>query len=134
VLGVRVADDLRWGVPTDEPVDIDGLLAQVGLVGFADRETATLSGGELQRLAIAAAMARKPALLISDESTAMVDPDGRRRVMEVLHQLPAMGTAVVHVTHHMHEASEADTVIVLEAGRVAASGPPGVVLGERAGV
>jgi energy-coupling factor transporter ATP-binding protein EcfA2 len=134
VLGVRVADDLRWGLPVDEDIDVDDLLASVGLAGFAERETATLSGGELQRLAIAAALARRPALLISDESTAMVDPAGRRQVMDVLRRLPAQGTAVVHVTHHLREAADADVVVVLAEGRVAAAGPPGVVLGERAGV
>ena len=63
MLGVRVADDLRWGLPPEHPVDVEALLAAVGLDGLASRETATLSGGELQRLAIAAALARAPALL-----------------------------------------------------------------------
>jgi energy-coupling factor transporter ATP-binding protein EcfA2 len=134
VLGVRVADDLRWGLPVDEHIDVDALLAAVGLQGFAERETATLSGGELQRLAIAAALARRPALLVSDESTAMVDPAGRRQVMDVLRRLPAEGTAVVHVTHHLREAVGADRVVVLEDGQVKAVGPPDEVLGERAGV
>ena len=134
VLGVRAADDLRFGLPADEHIDVDALLASVGLEGFAERETATLSGGELQRLAIAAALARRPALLISDESTAMVDPAGRRQVMDVLRRLPAGGTAVVHVTHHLAEAAGADLVVVLRDGRVEAAGPPRVVLGERAGV
>jgi len=134
VLGVRAADDLRFGLPADEHIDVDGLLASVGLEGFAERETATLSGGELQRLAIAAALARRPALLISDESTAMVDPAGRRQVMDVLRRLPAAGTAVVHVTHHMNEAVGADLVVVLRDGQVEAAGPPGVILGEPAGV
>jgi energy-coupling factor transport system ATP-binding protein len=134
VLGVRVADDLRWGLPANEDIDVDALLAAVGLDGFAERETATLSGGELQRLAIASALARRPALLVSDESTAMVDPAGRQQVMEVLRRLPAEGTAVVHVTHHLREAATADLVVVLEDGRVKAAGAPGAVLGERAGV
>ncbi len=134
VLGVRAADDLRWGLPADAAVDVDALLVSVGLDGFAERETATLSGGELQRLAIAAALARRPALLISDESTAMVDPAGRRQVMDVLRRLPAHGTAVVHVTHHLEEAAGADLVVVLRDGLVEASGPPDAVLGQRAGV
>jgi len=134
VLGVRASDDLRFGLPAEEHIDVDNLLATVGLEGFAERETATLSGGELQRLAIAAALARRPALLVSDESTAMVDPSGRRQVMDVLRQLPAQGTAVVHVTHHLNEAVGADLVVVLRDGRVEASGPPDVVLGQRAGV
>jgi len=134
VLGVRAADDLRFGLPADEHVDVDGLLRTVGLEGFAERETSTLSGGELQRLAIAAALARRPALLVSDESTAMVDPAGRRQVMDVLRQLPAKGTAVVHVTHHLNEAVGADLVVVLRDGQIEASGPPDVILGQRAGV
>ncbi len=134
VLGVRAADDLRFGLPADEDIDVDALLTTVGLEGFADRETSTLSGGELQRLAIAAALARNPALLISDESTAMVDPAGRRQVMDVLRSLPRNGTAVVHVTHHMREAAGADLVVVLRDGLVDAAGPPDVILGERAGV
>jgi energy-coupling factor transport system ATP-binding protein len=134
VLGVRASDDIRFGLPPDEGLDVEGLLRSVGLEGFAERETATLSGGELQRLAIASALARRPALLISDESTAMVDPAGRRQVMDVLRQLPANGTAVVHVTHHLNEAVGADLVVVLRDGQVEAAGPPDVVLGQRAGV
>jgi energy-coupling factor transporter ATP-binding protein EcfA2 len=134
VLGVRASDDIRFGLPPGDDVDVEGLLRSVGLEGFAERETATLSGGELQRLAIASALARRPDLLISDESTAMVDPAGRRQVMDVLRQLPANGTAVVHVTHHLNEAVGADLVVVLRDGKVEAAGPPDVVLGQRAGV
>ena len=64
----------------------------------------------------------------------MVDPAGRRQVMDVLRQLPARGTTVVHITHHMAEAAGADLVVVLRDGLVEASGPPDVVLGQRAGV
>ena len=134
MLGVRVADDLWWGIDPAHPLDVQALLAAVGLDGFAERETSTLSGGELQRLAIAAALARQPALLISDESTAMLDPEGRRQVMAVLRRLPSEGTTVVHVTHHLDEAAGADTVVVLQGGRVLATGPPQAVLSEMAGV
>ena len=66
-----------WGLPDGVDVDVDALLAEVGLSGLADRDTADLSGGQQQRLALAAALARDPALLIADEVTSMVDPDGR---------------------------------------------------------
>ena len=85
-------------------------------------------------MAVAAALARRPALLISDESTAMLDPDGRTQVMAVLGRLPAEGTTVIHVTHHLDEAAHADTAVVLDAGRVAAAGEPEAVLDTLAGL
>jgi energy-coupling factor transport system ATP-binding protein len=121
VLGVRVRDDVVWGLPPDHPVDVGALLALVGLAGFEDRETATLSGGELQRLAIAAALARQPRLLVSDESTTMLDPEGRDELTALLRRLGAeQGVTVVHVTHRLEEAAAADRVVRLDAGRVVA--------------
>lgn len=135
VLGARVDDDVRWGLPRAAltETDVDALLARVGLAGFRDRDTSTLSGGELQRLAIASALARRPALLVSDESTAMLDPDGRAVVVEVLAGLRADGTTVVHVTHEPAEAALADVVVLLDGGRVRAVGAPGDVLALRGG-
>jgi energy-coupling factor transporter ATP-binding protein EcfA2 len=126
VLGVRVRDDLVWGLPRKHDVDICALLARVGLEGFADRETSTLSGGELQRLAVASALARRPRLLISDESTAMVDAEGRILLAELLATLASEeGLAVVHVTHRPEEAKRADRTLFLDRGQlVAAPTPP----------
>jgi energy-coupling factor transport system ATP-binding protein len=123
VLGVRVADDVVWGLPDASDVDIPAVLTRVGLADFADRETSTLSGGELQRLAIAAALARAPQLLVSDESTAMVDQVGRGRVVALLEQLARAGTAVMHVTHYPNEATRADRVVALDHGRVVPTPP-----------
>jgi energy-coupling factor transporter ATP-binding protein EcfA2 len=119
VLGVRVADDVVWGLAPGHGVDVAAVLARVGLDGFADRETSTLSGGELQRLAVAAALARRPALLISDESTAMVDAEGRRLLTDLFVRLASEeGLAVVHVTHRPEEAARAGRALVLEEGRL----------------
>ena len=120
VLGVRVRDDVVWGLASRRRVDVDALLDRVGLRSFADRETSTLSGGELQRLAVAAALARRPQLLISDESTAMVDAAGRAQLVALLRSLVTHdGMAVVHVTHRrVGERAAADRTIALEAGRV----------------
>lgn len=81
VLGTKVADDVVWGLPADHKVDIDGLLREVGLEGMAEHSTSSLSGGELQRLAVASALARDPALLVADEITSMVDPQGRQDLL-----------------------------------------------------
>ncbi len=119
VLGVRVRDDIAWGLAASDVPDVDALLDRVGLQSFADRETSTLSGGELQRLAIAAALARRPRLLISDESTAMVDEEGRAQLVALLRSLVQRDAmAVVHVTHQRSESAVADRVIALEAGHV----------------
>jgi energy-coupling factor transport system ATP-binding protein len=128
VLGVRVRDDVVWGMQRSEHgrgVDVDALLERVGLRSFADRETSTLSGGELQRLAVAAALARRPQLLISDESTAMVDAAGRVQLLALLRSLVERdGMAIVHVTHRSLESTNADRAIALEAGRVVPVPPP----------
>ena len=120
VLGVRVRDDVVWGLADPAGVDVDGALARVGLSRLATRETSTLSGGELQRLAVAAALARAPQLLVSDESTAMVDVEGRARLVTLLRDLARDGVGVVHVSHAAIEADAADRTIVLDAGRVIA--------------
>jgi len=87
ILGSRVADDVVWGLPPGKRVDIDQLLVEVGLDGMGERDTGGLSGGELQRLAVAAALAREPALLIADEVTTMVDQRGRSALLDVLSSL-----------------------------------------------
>jgi energy-coupling factor transport system ATP-binding protein len=117
VLGVRVADDVVWGLVDDSGVDIDRLLGVVGLDGMSGRETSGLSGGELQRLAVAAALARQPRLLLSDESTAMVDETGRHELTALLRRLPGEHRmAVVHVTHRPEEAAVADRRFRMRAG------------------
>ncbi|MGK8555188.1 ABC transporter ATP-binding protein [Nocardia gipuzkoensis] len=125
-LGVLVADDVVWGLPPElaADVDVDGLLGEVGLAGMGGKETATLSGGQQQRLAVAGALARRPALLIADEATSMIDPDGRRELVELLAALPKRHSmAVVLVTHHEADAAAADRVVHLAAGRSVAQLP-----------
>ncbi len=116
VLGLRVGDDIVWGLPPDRDIDIDieGLLTEVGLSGMAGRDTAGLSGGELQRLAVASALAREPALLIADEVTTMVDHDGRQTLINVLDGLTTHHRlGLVHITHYPQEADAADRVVAL---------------------
>lgn len=119
-LGVLVADDVVWGLPSTlaAGVDIDGLLHEVGLDGMGGHETATLSGGQQQRLAVAAALARQPALLLADEATSMIDPDGRTELVQLLAELPSRHRmATVLVTHHESDARAAHRVVHLAGGR-----------------
>jgi energy-coupling factor transport system ATP-binding protein len=114
VLGTRVADDVVWGLPPGAEIDVEQLLGEVGLQGLAERDTGSLSGGELQRLALAAALARAPALLIADEVTTMVDQQGRDDVLGVLSGLTKRHrTALVHITHYNNEADSAERTIDL---------------------
>ncbi len=114
VLGTRVADDVVWGLPPGKTTDVDRLLDEVGLAGLAERDTGGLSGGELQRLSVAAALAREPALLIADEVTSMVDPQGRVALLAVLSGLTDRhATALVYITHYNDEADSADRTINL---------------------
>ena len=114
VLGPRVADDVGWGLPAGATVDVERLLGEVGLDGLAERDTGGLSGGELQRLAVAAALAREPSLLIADEVTSMVDQAGRTGLMNVLSSLTGRHqTSLVHITHYNDEADSADRVVAL---------------------
>ena len=114
VLGTRVADDVVWGLPPGKSTDVHRLLDEVGLDGLAERDTGGLSGGELQRLAVAAALAREPSLLIADEVTSMVDQQGRDGLMDVLSGLTRHHRmSLVHITHYNDEADAADRAINL---------------------
>jgi len=127
VLGIRLRDDITWGMnaAAARAVDVSALLVLVGLEGMEDEETATLSGGQLQRLAIAAALARRPALLVSDESTSMLDPAGRRQVADLLVRVvKEQGVTVLHVTHRREEAARADVLLSVSAGHVSAGEAP----------
>ena len=120
VLGQNVAEDVTWGMSDQETrdLDLDDLLERVGLAGLADADPRSLSGGQLQRLALAGALARSPRLLISDESTAMIDRAGRSEMLDLLASLPARGIAVVHITHDPAESARADRVIAIRSGRI----------------
>jgi energy-coupling factor transport system ATP-binding protein len=114
VLGTRVADDVVWGLPAGKATDVNQLLGEVGLDGLAERDTGGLSGGELQRLAVAAALAREPSLMIADEVTSMVDQQGRDGLMSVLSGLTRRHQmSLVHITHYNDEADAADRTVDL---------------------
>ena len=83
-----------------------------------------LSGGQKRRVAIAGVLAMRPDCIVLDEATAMLDPKGRRQVMETIDKLRAAGVTIVSITHYMEEAARADRVLVMNAGRIVMEGTP----------
>ena len=110
---------------------VDKALKQVGMYEYREHAPHLLSGGQKQRVAIAGIIAMEPKCIILDEPTAMLDPRGRREVMQTISRLnKEKGITVVIITHHMDEAAKADRVVVLHKGRVAADGTPKAVFSQ----
>lgn len=114
------------GVPTEEiRKRVDDALAAVGMEQFARHAPHLLSGGQKQRIAIAGILAMEPECIVLDEATAMLDPAGRREVVDTVRKLNReRGITVVLITHHMAEAESADRVIVMNDGEIAMDGTP----------
>ena len=111
-----------------EPAEIrkrvDASLETVGLSEYAEHDTHKLSGGQKQRVAIAGMLAMNPECVIFDESTAMLDPQGRKDIMNTIHALGEKGITVVLISHYMNEAAQADTIILVDHGKVVMTGTP----------
>ena len=104
---------------------VDNALKQVGMYEYREHAPHLLSGGQKQRVAIAGVIAMEPKCIVLDEPTAMLDPKGRREVVDTIRKLNAeKGITVVLITHHMDEAAKAQRVIVLDKGNVALDGTP----------
>ena len=104
---------------------VNKALKQVGMYEYREHAPHLLSGGQKQRIAIAGVIAMEPKCIVLDEPTAMLDPRGRKEVMDTVLRLnQEKGTTVVLITHHMDEAAKASRVIVLHKGQIAADGTP----------
>ena len=104
---------------------VDNALRQVGMYEYREHAPHLLSGGQKQRIAIAGIIAMEPKCIVLDEPTAMLDPRGRREVIETISRLNReKKITVVLITHHMDEAAKVDRVVVLNKGKVAADGTP----------
>ena len=131
IIATVVEEDVAFGpenmgVPTKElEKRVAEALAAVGMTAFAKESPNKLSGGQKQRIAIAGALAMRPRCIVFDESTAMLDPSGRREVVATMHRLNREeGITVLLITHYMDEAVGADRVIVLDGGHIAMDGTP----------
>ena len=110
---------------------VDRALQQVGMYDYRTHAPHLLSGGQKQRIAIAGVIAMEPKCIVLDEPTAMLDPKGRREVMETVGRLNReKGITVVLITHHMDEAAQCGRVVVLHKGKVALDGTPDEVFSQ----
>ncbi|MFM9531812.1 MULTISPECIES: energy-coupling factor ABC transporter ATP-binding protein [Lysinibacillus] len=130
-VGATVQDDVAFalennGIPFEEMVKrVHAALEQVKMSQFLDHEPHHLSGGQKQRVAIAGALALKPKLLILDEATSMLDPQGRAEVLQTVQTLRAeTGLTVLSITHDLEEAMLADRVLFMNDGKKFAEGTP----------
>ena len=125
-----IEDDVAFGpenvgIPREEIIErVDWALDAVGMTEFRTRSASKLSGGQKQRVAIAGVLAMKPDIIIFDESTSMLDPEGRAEIMDVAKKLNESGITVITITHNMDEAAQADRIIVLRKGRLVLDGTP----------
>ena len=130
-VGTTVEDDIAFGLenigmPRDEMVrKINTSLEMVRMTKFKEKEPARLSGGQKQRVAIAGIIALAPKVVILDEATSMLDPQGRFEVISTIQQLHKdKGITVISITHDLDEAAQADRVLLMEGGKVNRIGKP----------
>ncbi len=129
-----VDEDIAFGlenyeVPRDDIAKkVNSALELVDMTGYEKRAPNTLSGGQKQRVALAGVLALEPDIIIFDEATAMLDPDGRQDVMNIMHKLHTAGKTVIAITHYVEEAVLAEKIILMHQGRVLCCGSPENIL------
>jgi len=141
IVGTTVIEDVAFG-PENlgvEPLEIRRralkALDDIGILKLQERAPHLLSGGQKQKVAIAGVLAMKPRCIILDESTSMLDPVGRREVLETIQELNKKEKiSIIHITHHMEEACLADRVVIVDEGKMVAKGSPEEVFSDVAGI
>ncbi|WP_106448934.1 energy-coupling factor ABC transporter ATP-binding protein [Trichococcus alkaliphilus] len=130
-VGSTVQDDVAFGlenvgVPREEMVKrVADAVAAVNMADFMDKEPARLSGGQKQRVAIAGIVALSPDIIILDEATTMLDPEGRHEVIETIQEIKEKeNLTVISITHDIDEAAKANRIFVMEAGQLKRIGTP----------
>ena len=131
LVATTVEEDVAFGpenlgIPSQEiQKRVDESLAAVGMLDYRLHSPHQLSGGQKQRVAIAGMISMRPKCIVLDEPTAMLDPEGRREVMDTIHRLnKEEGITIVHITHHMDEVIHADRVVVMADGKIMMQGTP----------
>ena len=137
-VGSTVRDDIAFGLENKcvsyEEMNrlVEEYATKVGMKRFLEREPHRLSGGEKQRVAIAGVLALGASIIILDEATAMLDPQGRENMMELVHELAQDGDkTIIMITHHLDEAVKSDRIIVMNAGQIILEGTPKEVFAQK---
>ena len=124
IVAAIVEDDVAFGLenlgiaPEKIRERVDLALDAVNMSGYKNFAPSKLSGGQKQRIAIAGVIAMNTKIIVFDEPTAMLDPQGRREIMEMAKKLHAQGKTIIYITHFMDEAAAAQRVFVMEGGRI----------------
>lgn len=137
-VGATVEDDIAFGlenlkIPTEQmPQIINQALKMVDMQDYKQRPVENLSGGQQQRVAVASTIVLNPNLIIFDEATSMLDPDGRSRILELIKQLQIDNPklAIIMITHNMDEAAQTDRTIILNDGEIVADGKTKTILND----
>jgi energy-coupling factor transport system ATP-binding protein len=117
------------GMARDEiAARIGPALAAVGLAGFDDRDPTSLSGGEKQRLAIASVLALRPGVVVLDEPTSDLDPEGKAEVFALIHRMRGQGVSLVVIEHEAEELRNCDRIVLLREGEIIVHGPPAEIM------
>lgn len=132
-----VEEDIAFGPenlgipPLEIRERVDKVMELLDLTAYAKHSPSKLSGGQKQRVAVAGILAMQPECMVFDEATAMLDPKGRKEVMDTVKKLNReLGITVIHITHNMDEAMLADRVVVMDGGNMVLDGSPDFVFGE----
>ena len=129
-VGTTVKDDVAFGlennaIPREEMYKrVEASLEKVNMLSFLDQEPHHLSGGQKQRVAIAGVIALKPSIIVLDEATSMLDPQGRQEVLDLIKELKQENMTVISITHDLDEAARADRIIIMNKGQVYQEGKP----------
>jgi energy-coupling factor transport system ATP-binding protein len=130
IVAAIVEDDIAFGLenlgiePSEIRRRVDLALDTVNMTNYKNFAPSKLSGGQKQRIAIAGAVAMQTKIIVFDEPTAMLDPQGRLEVLNTIKKLHAQGLTIILITHFMEEAATADKIFVMESGKIIKSGTP----------
>lgn len=130
IVGATVEDDIAFGLeniglpPAEIEMRIDWALQRMGLTPFRMREPHRLSGGQKQRLAIAGVLAMRPEIILFDEASSMLDPQGAEELLTMMKELHEEGLTIIQITHDLEEVRSANRILLMNDGQILATGKP----------